>query len=176
MASWCSIYLFIVFCSLLTTKLLVSIVLLGIACVVVTEAQQQLQQQEKSPRARSKSVEPMCEEMRQRTASFTRRMQRSRSIGSHINFRFPDYEPTLSGRVDRFTTAFQLQANSTVSLESVGLNEEYLKVKAMVDRTLPAADSDLDLRKRRNSSSQLTENPPLSEVDRYTMCANRIAV
>ena len=166
---------------MLTSKLLNSIILLGIACDLVTEAQRLLQQQqEKSPRARSKSAEPMGEEMRERTASFTRRMQRSRSIGSHINFKFPDYEPTLSGRLDRHTTTeFRQLSNSTVSLESVGLNEEYLKVKALFEGSNSNSDNNSgELRRRQTNALQLVlpvDNPPLSEVDRYTMCNNRIA-
>ena len=67
-----------------------------------------------------------------------------------------------------------LFSNSTVSLESVGLNEEMMRDKA----ELRAEASPSQIRQRTISGSKNAESAkkeiPLHEIDRYDMCSNRI--
>jgi len=80
-------------------------------------------------------------------------------------------------------TGSPLLDNSTVSLHSVQLNTEF--VDNRFSRPLAVSDqSDLDVtitddgrssrHRQKSGCTDGTVTPPLSEVTRYTMCANRI--
>ena len=72
-------------------------------------------------------------------------------------------EPTMT-REDSFSNK-ALLSNSTVNLSSVELNEEFVKDTGIV--TKPPEKNGTDPKKGKPQK-------PLSEIDRYTMCSNRI--
>ena len=69
------------------------------------------------------------------------------------------------------TQSKPLFSNSTVSLESVGLNEEMMRDKS----ESKSKSSPSQVRQRTTSGSKSTKKEiPLHEIDRYDMCSNRI--
>jgi hypothetical protein len=108
-------------------------------------------------------------------------LKRSQSVGERMNT--PSPTPTkpappspheLSPNADSISQKI-LFSNSTVSLQSVGLNEDYVK-----DNSSQKPEMVLTQRKNPAPNSPKKENKPpkiqkpLSEIDRYTMCSNRI--
>lgn len=74
-----------------------------------------------------------------------------------------------------------LFANSTVSLQSVGLNEDYVRdqegnLSPSPNTSKPQSNQSGELRQRKpeENKSQKPPPPPLSEVDRFSMVSNRI--
>ena len=123
-------------------------------------------------------------------------MKRSTSVSGKLNVTFSDCEDSdivkqsnikkLDGSISmdesiqsQPLTPKLLFSNSTVSLQSVGLNDEFVKdskadssesneieeTKVIKGANLPEVSSEVKNRKTPT---------PLNEIDRYTMCSNRI--
>lgn len=71
-----------------------------------------------------------------------------------------------------------LLCNSTVSLQSVGLNDEFIQDiregGMSTGRQSPSANVRHQETPNKDRKAENSEMQPLSEVDRYTMCSNRI--
>ena len=80
---------------------------------------------------------------------------------------------------DSMMTKKSLFSNSTVSLQSVGLNEEFIKDTqqcGVTSGTHSGENGTVSPTKEDSSKDTKKARPqkPLSEIDRYTMCSNRI--
>ena len=167
----------VVFFSLLSLKVLNSIVLLGKSADFIHENKDQPatspDPHRTMPRSHSFtsihfSTKQPCTDDMALDSALRQKMKRSQSLGSSINSA-PDSPtggaPVSPGKDESLKPLFS--SNSTVSLQSVGLNEEYIK-----DRDTGAGSQPTSLTQRTNTTKK--PQKPLSEIDRYTMCSNRI--
>ena len=163
-------------CSLVTFKVLNSIVLLGLACSYIHD-----NKQKEVAAAATSNVSAATTQMKappvdsfsdginfKRIDLAIKNLHRSHSVAGAMNM--PPLESTLALPGQCITpclTPKSMLSNSTVSLQSVGLNEDYVKDVAVMSPTSKGSE----LKQRR---PQATPTQPLSEIDRYTMCSNRI--
>ena len=112
-------------------------------------------------------------------------MKRSRSHNERLNVKFSDADDAfntnnlnvssaqthdVSTESSRTLEQSQLMSNSTVSLQSVQLNAEFeADLQQTEQKTVVASSEETTLTQRRKPPAK-----PLSEIDRYTMCSNRI--
>ena len=95
-------------------------------------------------------------------------LHRSHSVAGAMNMSPLESTLTLPGQcITPCLTPKSMLSNSTVSLQSVGLNEDYVKDVAVLSPTAKGSE----LKQRRPQAPPVQ---PLSEIDRYTMCSNRI--
>ena len=147
------------FFSLLTLKVLNSIILLGLASDYI--------QNNKVPRSRctSSSERQPANNMHSPTD-----LKRSKSVGSDLNL---NGEPELDMSHFRPRPSFSntprpLFTNSTVSLASMSLNEDLIAEENESLAQSPVKETKPEPKKEKKPSK------PLHEIDRYTMCSNRI--
>ena len=159
-------------CSLVTFKVLNSIVLLGLACGYISDNKQK----EAAATAAAESVAPPADSFSdsisfKRSDHVVKHLHRSHSISGSMNTSVQEgalSPPILGGHcITPSLTPKGLLSNSTVSLQSVGLNEDYVKDVTVVSPTAKGTEL-----KRRKPEPRPAK--PLSEIDRYTMCSNRI--
>ncbi|ELU04873.1 hypothetical protein CAPTEDRAFT_5824 [Capitella teleta] len=101
-------------------------------------------------------------------------IQESKDRGAQLDPDRTSAEEELQSRNSDSISQKILFSNSTVSLQSVGLNEDYVK-----DKSTHNAEMVLSKRHVHGLTPEKNEKParvqkPLSEIDRYTMCSNRI--
>lgn len=160
---------------LVTFKVLNSVVLLGLACGYINDNKQKEAAAAATTAAAQSKVPPV--DSFSDSISFKRsdhafkHLHRSHSISGSMNASLQEATlspPVLGHCLTPSLTPKGLLSNSTVSLQSVGLNEEYVKdVFTVVSPTAKGTE----LKQRRVESRPAK---PLSEIDRYTMCSNRI--
>ena len=175
--------------SLITLKVLISIVLLGKSCDYIKESKKA---KDTKPAAKSESASaPSPPSKHKNPASAQSRddfdlkspglHRRSKSVGRDLNVTFSntssfsdvslaDTDTSLNRHISMTKPMF---SNSTVSLQSVGLNEDFIKDSTKEPST-PPLDIHSNALKQRKSDKNREPPKPLSEVDRYTMCSNRI--
>ena len=162
-------------CSLVTFKVLNSIVLLGLACGYINDNKQKEAAAAAATTA-AQSVAPPADSFSdsisfKRNDHVIKHLHRSHSISGSMNTSVQEgtlSPPILGGHcITPSLTPKGLLSNSTVSLQSVGLNEDYVKDVTVVSPTAKGTEL-----KRRKPEPRPAK--PLSEIDRYTMCSNRI--
>lgn len=119
------------------------------------------------------------------------RINRSQSVGAKMNVTFHrDLSPSsriFNGSVSDTSmsndmmprpgsiTPKVLLSNSTVSLQSVCLNDDY--IKDIEDKQTEAAKEEAvnaEWQKQVEQAKDMRDDAKLSEVDRFSMCSNRI--
>lgn len=188
-------FLFLLCFSLLSFKVLISIVLAGKAIEYIAEhkERERLEAEEKKSKQqiilkRKSSWDPSY------SAHRVSEITRSKSVGARLNQTAhkrqhsddvniksnitTETEITVADIVKSsppLTQAKPLFSNSTVSLESVGLNEEMMRGKSDSKSTETLLTQ---VRQRTISGSKSAKKDkkeiPLHEIDRYDMCSNRI--
>ena len=191
------------FFSMVTLKVLISIILLGMACGYVDEkraseaatnlpiivkpkvTQDDINIGTKTPTKQINEIlqdsrkPPSKEnlESRSRTSSQGDEamivgemcLNRSQSFSENLSQIVEELRPELTDGI----SPKSLFANSTVSLASVSLNEDYTLKDAHEDRT--GSSDQFDLRQRKKEDKKVNRpQKPLSEVDRFSMVSNRI--
>ena len=128
-------------------------------------------------------------------------MNRSQSVGSKMNVTFQDVPIGMVDNSSRIEgslalvdssmdnssflhrpgsmTDKTLMSNSMVSLQSVCLNEDFIKDTQVLerDRELGKMDGEGEVRKRVIGGEKMSEKEDgktLAEIDRFSMCSNRI--
>lgn len=147
----------LIFFSLVTLKVLNSIWLLGKAVKLIKENKRAKHANKKAP-ASTQPTSPSKDGTK---------FKRSKSVGENMNLSAALNQ--LKKNTDHLRqpslTPKPLFSNSTVSLQSVGLNDEFVK-DANSEETPPGtADA---------QAKTKIPTKPLHEIDRYTMCSNRI--
>lgn len=160
--------------SLVTFKVLNSIVLLGLACNYIHDNKQK--EPTATATAAAQSETPPADSFSgginfKRIDLAVKHLHRSHSISGSMNM--SPLETTVSPAhlghcLTPSLTPKSLLSNSTVSLQSVGLNEDYVQDLSNV---VSPTSKGTELKRRKPEPRQAK---PLSEIDRYTMCSNRI--
>lgn len=181
-------------CSLVTFKVLNSIILLGKAYDLIEENKQTASSKAETKQVPSMPLLPTSKDDLELLAmpkvssmelSNDQMLRRSQSLVDLATEKEPMPEPTPD--VDLDSTAYlrsssfatnSLLYNSMVSLQSVGLNDEFIEDTQEGEPVVLSSSSSGSLRHRETPSKDKkadnTETQPLSEVDRYTMVCNRI--
>ena len=186
-----NIFFFAIYFSLVSFKVLISIVLAGKAINYIAEHKER----EKAEAEEKKSKQQILLKRKSSwdpsySAHKVAELTRSKSVGARLNQtahkrqHSDDVNIRSTVVVDKdltgekgveipppLTQSKPLFSNSTVSLESVGLNEEMIRDKLdSKDKTSPS-----QVRQRTTSGSKSAKKEiPLHEIDRYDMCSNRI--
>ena len=172
-------------------KVLISIVLAGKAIDYIAEHKER----ERSEAEEKKSKQQIFLKRKSSwdpsySANKVKELTRSKSVGARLNQTahkrqhsddvnikstiVVDKDLTVENIVELsppLTQSKPLFSNSTVSLESVGLNEEMMRDKSESKAKL----SPSQVRQRTTSGSKNSKKEiPLHEIDRYDMCSNRI--
>ena len=150
--------------SLMTFKIFNSIVLLGLACDYIQEGKDRKQSQEDEKRA-ADITSPTGHKRSKSLVENIYQSEKSEKITRKLEDEFP-VSPGLLKQTS--LNAKHLLSNSTVSLASVSLNEDFLQ------DTKKASSDKSELKHRGGKDKKEKPAVPLNEIDRYTMCNNRI--
>lgn len=179
---------FILFPSLMSLKVLISIVLAGKAIEYISDHKERERSEEEERKSkqqilskRKSSWDPSY------SATKISELTRSKSVGSRLNRAGHkrqhsddvNIKPTAEGNlttenIPKLSPPLAQQkplfSNSTVSLASVALNEDMMRDKSQKEE-LPVPQ----VRQRTTSGGKSAKKEiPLHEIDRYDMCSNRI--
>ncbi|XP_064630115.1 transmembrane anterior posterior transformation protein 1 homolog [Lineus longissimus] len=95
----------------------------------------------------------------------------------------PSLSPNLCIRQDSILSKPILFSDSSVNISGMGINNEFTEFKQEMDKKEEKREEDKKEKKAENAetrshgdvNSSFTEDkPPLSDIDRYSMCSNRI--
>lgn len=192
--SFSYLLLLLFYLCLVTFKVLNSIILLGKAYDLIEENKQTASSKAETKQVPSMPLLPTSKDDLELLAmpkvssmelSNDQMLRRSQSLVDLATEKEPMPEPTPD--VDLDSTAYlrsssfatnSLLYNSMVSLQSVGLNDEFIEDTQEGEPVVLSSSSSGSLRHRETPSKDKkadnTETQPLSEVDRYTMVCNRI--
>lgn len=142
-------------CSLITFKIFNSIILLGLACdyIQASKASKQAAQDAQTHDINSPTGHKRSKSLVENLHTLSRPTVRNAE---------EEYPMTPSFLTQTSLNSKLYLSNSTVSLTSVSLNEDFLDKKA----------PEVEVKQRKDKEKK--PSPPLNEIDRYTMCSNRI--